>query len=471
MHFFSKPKQEGLRRPHFHDHSRALLWGRQFCLPIFFCTLLGGATPEQAALDRISAASLRGNLSFLASDALEGRATPSRGLTVAAEFIASCFRRAGLQPLAPNYLQTADFVSVTQNIEGFHLTLSAGRNELQLSAADIGIRSLQALDLRNAPVIALPASGIAGKVVAGDARKFAADSALAALRAQHPSLILLINGAGGVRESETSWKGDPAENEVPVIRIFNEDAAKVVADRRPFTISLHLAAPARTDSKVANVVGLLPGSDSAQYVLVSAHYDHLGIKDGRIYNGANDNGSGVVSVIEMANALASLTERPKRGIVFAAFFGEEDGLLGAEYYARHPLEPLVSTVANINLEQMGRTDEQDGAEVGAFAFTGPSYSNLPAMMTAAAKTQGVKVYSKRGADSFFDRSDNYALAEAGVVAHTVVVAFEYPDYHGPGDQWEKIDYENMAKVDRAVAAGVLRIANTPEAPKWTGRQH
>jgi hypothetical protein len=114
---------------------------------------------------------------------------------------------------------------------------------------------------------------------------------------------------------------------------------------------------------------------------------------------------------------------------------------------------------------MGRTDEQDGPEVGAFAFTGPSYSDLPATMTAAARAQGVKVYVKRGADEFYDRSDNYAFAEAGVVAHTLVVAFEYPDYHAPGDKWEKIDYANMARVDRGIAAGILQIADAAAPPK------
>jgi Zn-dependent M28 family amino/carboxypeptidase len=173
----------------------------------------------------------------------------------------------------------------------------------------------------------------------------------------------------------------------------------------------------------------------------------------------------VASVIEIAQALASAATAPRRSIVFAAFFGEEEGLFGSRYYTRHPLEPLRATVANINLEQMGRTDEQDGREVGAFSFTGPSFSNLPAIMTEAARTQGVKVYKKRDADSFYDRSDNYPFAEMGVIAHTVVVAYEYPDYHGPGDKWEKIDYANMALVDKAVAAGVVQVANTPEPPR------
>jgi hypothetical protein len=88
-------------------------------------------------------------------------------------------------------------------------------------------------------------------------------------------------------------------------------------------------------------------------------------------------------------------------------------------------------------------------------------------MNGAAKQEGVGIYGKSDADQFFDRSDNYAFAQAGIVAHTAVVAYEYPDYHAPGDKWQKIDYANMAKVDRAVGAGVLVIADAPDPPKWS----
>jgi Zn-dependent M28 family amino/carboxypeptidase len=235
-----------------------------------------------------------------------------------------------------------------------------------------------------------------------------------------------------------------------------------------------MAAPARRDVTLRNVGGILRGSDPAlasQAVVLTAHYDHLGEEDpgpgDRIFNGANDNGSGVVSVIEIASALAALHPHPRRTILFMTVFGEEEGLLGAYYYARHPIIPLKDTVANINLEQMGRTDDTGGKELDAFAFTGPSYSDLPEIVSAAASAEGVKTWQKRSADEFFDRSDNYAFALRGVVAHTVVVAFEYPDYHAVGDEWRKIDYDNMAKVDRGVAAGVLAIADAADRPHWS----
>jgi len=435
---------------------------------LWLLTLYAAVSPEQAALDRISADSMRGNLSFLASDALEGRTTPSRGLNIAAEFIASRFRSAGLEPVAGSYFQDAGFVSVTQSLKDFRMKLSTGGDELDLGRGETEVHSIKAIDLANAPVVDLPGSAIEGKIVAGDARTYGTETAMAKLREAKPALILLISGQG--HGGELSWQSDEAEVETPVIRIFNAAAVEALNDKRPMTFSLHLEAPEVNRTRVENVLGLLHGSDPAlrdEYVVLSAHYDHLGVINGQVYDGANDNGSGVVSVIEMASALATLDPHPKRSIIFANFFGEEEGLFGSEYFVHHSPVPLRQIVANINLEQMGRTDEADGREVGAIAFTGPSFSNLPALMTAPARDQDVKIYNKRGANSFFDRSDNYPFAQMGIVAHTVVVAFEYPDYHAPGDKWEKIDYANMAKVDRAVAAGILLIANSIETPKWS----
>ena len=452
---------------------------KKFFAIVFCAALFGAEVSERDALDRISADSLRGNLSFLASDALEGRNTPSRGLDIAAEFIASQFRRAGLEPVTRDgsYFQTARYAEVTPKLDDFRMTLATGGNVLTLPAADVRARSLKALDLTDAPVIDLPASGntslpeIAGKIVAGDARRYGAfGGQIEKLQSHKPALILLMTRQQSGRGGEQSFLEDSASSDAPVLLVANADAARAVAGGETLSLSLHLPAPVMKASPVENVVGVLPGSDPVlrnQYVILSAHYDHLGVRGSQIFNGANDNGSGTVSVIEIASALAAVNPHPRRTIIFMTFFGEEEGLLGAYYYTHHPLFPLGSTVANINLEQMGRTDDKDAARVSSFGFTGPSFSDLPATMTAAAKQQGVSVYVKPDANDFFARSDNLAFAEAGIVAHTAVVAFEYPDYHAFGDKWQKIDYANMAKVDRAVAAGLLTIANAPDPPKWS----
>jgi hypothetical protein len=441
--------------------------------------------PEQAAIDRISADAMRGNLSFLASDALEGRATPSRGLDIAAEFIASRFRGAGLEPVTTDgsYFQRARFAEVTPRLDDFRLTLEAGREKIELTSADVRVHSMRALDLKDADVVNLPSSGklpaVQGKIVAGDAKRYGSEAALNRLQALKPALILLLGGLRGPEETLPFLEAADSSR-APVIRVGNDDAAAALSQNRRLIVSLHLPAPARREVVLENVAGILRGSDAAlrdQYVILTAHYDHIGmlaqglgaVNNGadRIYNGANDNASGTVSVMEIAGALATLNPRPRRSILFMAVFGEEEGLLGSSYYVRHPLVPLRDTVADINLEQMGRTDDNDGPETGAFALTGPGYSDLPARMAAPARIEGVKVYTHRGADDFFDRSDNYAFALAGVVAHTIAVAFEFSDYHAVGDEWQKIDYANMAKVDRAVAAGLLDLADSDAVPKWS----
>lgn len=305
---------------------------------------------SQRALESITADSLKGHVSFLASDALEGRGTPSKGLDIAAEYIASQFRRAGLEPAGDDgYFQTTTFT--------------------------------------------------------------------------------------------------------PRRSAEKEQSAGV---------------------KVRNVIGVLRGSDPKlkdTYVIVSAHYDHLGIKTtgegDLIYNGANDDGSGTASVVEMAVALSKLKQRPKRSIVFMTFYGEERGLVGSRYYGAHPIFPLKDTVAMVNLEQVGRTDDTEGPRVGAANITGFDYSTVGDVLIAAGKLTGVKLEKHPvNSDRYFGASDNQALADQGVPAHTISVAYEYPDYHRVGDHWDKLDYANMAKIVKMATVGVLMIASDSKAPTW-----
>ncbi|MCU1326518.1 MAG: putative aminopeptidase [Bryobacterales bacterium] len=429
-----------------------------------------------SVLNLISADSMKGNVSFLASDALEGRATPSKGLDVAAEFLASRFRAAGLEPIGAkgSYFQTAKFVQVTPKADDLRVTLVSDGNELKIGKEGASIRALSPVDLTGVPVIDLPESGVvpevAGKVVAGSLQVYGTEQALLRLQAHKPSLILLV--AKRRRGGAGSYLEEADTTNAPVVRLGNEDAFEAVSAGKALTLSVHASAPEKKEFALNNVGGLLRGSDAAlqnEYVLVTAHYDHVGTKQGTgdtIFNGANDNASGTASVVEIAGALAKLPVHPRRSILFMALFGEEKGLLGAYYYAKHPLFPLAKTVAALNLEQMGRTDDKEGARVRSFSFTGTSYSDLPARMEEAAKPLDVSVYKKHDADAFFARSDNYAFAVAGVVAHTLVVAYEYPEYHAVGDEWPKLDYVNMAAIDRAVAAGIVRLADDPIAPKW-----
>jgi Zn-dependent M28 family amino/carboxypeptidase len=219
-----------------------------------------------------------------------------------------------------------------------------------------------------------------------------------------------------------------------------------------------------------NVAGLLRGSDPKlknTYVIVSGHYDHVGVEGGQIYNGANDDASGTSCMLALAEAMARMPDRPKRSILFLAYFGEEKGLLGSRYYGAHPLFPLAQTDANFNLEQMGRTDDNEGPNLKRVSVTGFDYSNMTDWLVDAGHDTGIKFYKhETNSDSFFGRSDNQSLADSGIPAHTLLVAFMYPDYHQPGDHWEKIDYDNMAAVTRAIGVAVVRLANSPKPVAW-----
>lgn len=223
--------------------------------------------------------------------------------------------------------------------------------------------------------------------------------------------------------------------------------------------------------KVRNVVGLLKGSDpklANEFVMVTAHYDHLGTSatgEDRIYNGANDDASGTAGVVALAHALSKA--KPKRSVLFATFWGEEKGLLGSHYYGEHPVVPLANTVADMNLEQIGRTDDDERPRVNAVSVTGYDFSETVAALEAAGKVLHTGVeHHPRYSDPFFMRSDNAALAAAGVPAHTLCVAFEYPDYHGVADTADKLDYDNMTKVVRLAGLGILTLADAPQTPTW-----
>jgi Zn-dependent M28 family amino/carboxypeptidase len=208
--------------------------------------------------------------------------------------------------------------------------------------------------------------------------------------------------------------------------------------------------------------------------MLTAHYDHLGAADrcpaaggDSICNGANDDASGTASVIEVANALAALPTRPRRSIVFMTFFGEELGLVGSRYYGAHPVFPLAKTVADLNLEQLGRTDVDGGSSVGVVNVTGFDFSTLTDAVVRAGGATGLQVVKNAQVNErYFAQSDNQALADAGVPAHSLSVGYEFPDYHQPGDEWPKLDYDNLAAVDRTVALAVYQVADSTETPQW-----
>jgi len=427
---------------------------------------------------------------------------------MAAEYIAAQFRRAGLEPVGDNgYFQTAEWPVACQNPAGFSLEFKKADSIVRVAEgqarwsteADLKLSGLPIirLEYQDAGIESLAPGSLAGRAVIteppdldrlagpdrGDALR-AWFNFLAKVRPAGPSCLLaigrtppegpprvrLLNPRAGRPEQAGSLRPQITIYDSEVIRIYDSTKSGEPVGE----VSLHVAADRHSTVKLRNVIGLLRGTDprlNDTYVLVTAHYDHLGVKDtgagDRIFNGANDDGSGTASVIELASAFAALSTRPRRSIVFVTFFGEETGLLGSRYYGEHPVFPVAKTISDINLEQVGRTDDSEGPQVGTATLTGLDYSEIGPIFQAAGQALGVRVYKHpRNSDAYFSRSDNQSLADQGVPAHTLGVAFSYPDYHGVGDEWDKIDYRNMEKVDRLVALGIYRIAENSVAPRW-----
>lgn len=463
--------------------------------PLFLTALLlAGAelnAPEKQLVAPISADILKGHVSFLASDALEGRDTPSPGLEVAGEYIASQFRRYGLAPAGDNgYFQMAPYLMVSQPMDGFQLSVEAGGKSWHAAAASTMVTGGAAVSWSGLEVVKvtmpdgdapLPARELVeGKAVilVAPARTRAMMQKRDALLALRPAVVVMAGFIFSSGPRLTAATTGTAPQRAPLVvtsdAAFAAFAAELPAGVTAARLSGVLQAQVEKPIRLRNVIAKLPGSDPVladSYVLLTAHYDHVGIsargEGDRINNGANDDASGVATVLSLAEAFSKLPQRPKRTIVFMAYFGEEKGLFGSRYYASHPVFPLAKTVANLNFEHMGRIDDNEGPRPAKLTASGFDYTTIGDVLIAAGKATGVEAWKhEKNSDLFFARSDNQALADAGVPALTLAVSWIFPDYHRPGDEWEKLDYANMEKVVRTCAVAVSRIANGAAAPRW-----
>lgn len=216
-----------------------------------------------------------------------------------------------------------------------------------------------------------------------------------------------------------------------------------------------------------NVVGILRGTDPRlrdSVVLVDAHYDHLGIgapvAGDSIYNGADDDASGTVAVLEIARAMKNGVS-PRRTVVFLATTGEEVGLLGTRWYLEHPVVPLARMEANLEIEMIGRPDTAAGGPGKAW-LTGFDRSTMGATFRDA----GLAVVpDPRPAQQFFQRSDNIAFAMRGIPAHTLSSFDLHDDYHQPSDETSRVDFDHMTRVID-VASRAVRLLADGAAPRW-----
>ena len=230
------------------------------------------------------------------------------------------------------------------------------------------------------------------------------------------------------------------------------------------------------DVKTENVVAIIPGAEiPEEYIVISAHLDHVGVKNGQIYNGADDDGSGNVAMLEMAEAFqmaVNENNRPKRSIIFLHVTGEEKGLLGSRYYTENPLYPLENTVANLNIDMIGRLDPKR-------VNKDPNYIYLIGSDKLSNELHEVSERINRtytnlildytfNADNdpnrFYYRSDHYNFAKNNI---PVIFYFNgtHEDYHQPTDTADKINYDILQKRTKLIFHTAWELANMPNRIK------
>jgi hypothetical protein len=216
-----------------------------------------------------------------------------------------------------------------------------------------------------------------------------------------------------------------------------------------------------------NVIGRITGRDKKlkdQVILLTAHMDHLGVREAvngdNIYNGADDDASGCVAVLQLARALTR-KKPPKRTVLFVFFGSEETGGQGNRYFLEHPPVPLKNIVANLEFEMIGRPDS--AVKPDELWLTGFDRSNLGPEL---AKHGARLVADPHPKQNFFQRSDNYALAKQGVVAHTVSSFGLHSDYHRPGDDIAHIDFAHMEEAIHSMLGPVEWLSNSEFKPEW-----
>ncbi len=486
--------------------------------------------PEAGAgYESIRAPDMRGLLSFLADDALEGRETATRGLDLAARFLETQFTLSGLTPApgAASMLQSFD-VQLSQTtpntrIEiqtggaaaktyhwledffGTNLGMTPSEIEGAIVFAGYGISATQEkwddyknLDVRDKIVLLLSGRRLSsvekGKLaelkaklsitpnrqartaqekgaravffvgsvslpdVVRDFRHFLEEPRMTLLPLAEPTQFANLTISEGLanhllaetRENVAVLQSKLATSNKPIIRKLDQSRAKITIDVNSWTATTQ------------NVVAYLEGSDSnlrKQAVVFSAHYDHVGKRqDGTVYNGADDDGSGTTAILEIAQAFATNPIRPKRSVMFIGHTGEEKGLLGSEYFTSHPLLPLENIVTNLNIDMIGRNDSNQVYIIGSDHLS----TELHRINESANHQIGLNLdYTYNDVNDpnrFYYRSDHYNFAKHGI---PIIFYFTgtHEDYHQPGDDVEKINFDKMQKITRLIYLTGWHVAN------------
>jgi len=478
-------------------------------------------------LKSITANDLRAHLTFLASDELEGRETTFRGQKVAAQYISSVFRKLGLKPAGKDasYLQPFELDVVKPSTASSLRLISAagstayafGKDFFTTAAKDTMFSApLVFAGFMDTPITPEQEAALMDRIVVifagrrsdvlnptpsgprrGGFRFFRSAAAVIVISdevtqgAIEEQIKTFANafqkgsmslkgvsrrGRGQITLTVSSALGTAllAELGMPLPDLRMKAAKDSTAGPMPLTkTSVTLDLKALREIKTSeNVAAILEGSDPTlkdEYVILTAHYDHVGVSaaTGEVYNGADDDGSGTSMILELAEAFVSNPVKPKRSLVFMTVAGEEKGLLGSSYYVQNPLAPLERTVANLNIDMIGRIDKKhEKAKSPAYVYVIGSdkiSTELDSVLQSANdQTSRLLLDYEYNDDNdpnqFYRRSDHYNFARNGI---PIVFYFTgiHDDYHRPTDTVEKIEFDRMVKVGQLIYATAWKAAN------------
>ncbi|MVN74998.1 M28 family peptidase [Hymenobacter sp. HMF4947] len=516
----------------------------------------GAARPRPAAADwsvpyaaSITPEGLQADLSVLASDAYEGRATGQKGQQMAADYLAKAFaaagvagpvagsdnpyfqhftiNRVGLDPAfsvqigSRTFVVNKDFYLFLPNpatmptvvqpaFVGYGIHTDAYAD---FATADPSLKGKDLVLLLGEPLgkTGRPLLGTGGQPSAYSAAGFAEMAARSpALRTLTPRATFRIAPSAAAfaqapqayeglfeRRERMALPGDPAPaGQGTNLFIVSPEMGAALLGTTPAGLAQYRQAVAKAGRPVAspfkpaimtlpavektaaftteNVLGYLEGTDKKDEVLVvSAHYDHVGIQHGVVYNGADDDGSGTVSVLALARAFAQAKKDghgPRRSLLFLANVGEEVGLLGSRYYTDHPVFPLASTITNLNIDMIGRVDSVHQGQGPYLYLIGDDRLSAELHTLSEATNQqynplalDYKYNAPNDPEHLYTRSDHYNFAK-----HQVPVIFYtsglHADYHKATDDVEKIDFPAMARRDQLVFHTAWALANRDARP-------
>ena len=466
------------------------------------------AQTTQAAVQAarsITAVDVARRIGVIADDSMMGRDTPSRGLDLTAEYVAGQFRRFGLQTSIQTYPITRRRLQPEQS----RLVFSAGgradsasftnaarhqagvlpEHPFRSSALLVGgaqtTATVERLDVRDKVVLYVPPAKPDPEAMQQVLRVlFLAepkalviltdtDSATfaASLPRRHPERTVIGSSrgrpaiiqvrAGAVKNALTAAGVDPAS--------VRNQSAPVVQDIPKLQVRVEMKETVTSSLMAPNTVGILEGTDSRlknEFVVFSAHMDHIGITPGQrdsINNGADDDASGTVGVIELAEAFSQPGARPKRSLIFLTVSGEEKGLWGSEYFANNPPVPVKQMVAAINMDMIGRNWPDTIVAIGK------EHSDLGATLNrvnaAHPELRMTAIDDRWPEERFYFRSDHYNFARKGV---PILFFFNgvHEDYHEVTDSPDKINSEKEARILKLVFYLGQEIANAAKRPEW-----